>query len=324
MTDRLKVILTRRWPAAVETRLAAVCDVRVNDDDHPFSSAELRQALETADVLGCTVTDRLDAAVLGAGCRVKLLANFGVGFNHIDMKAAQAADIQVSNTPGVLTDATADIAMTLLLMCARRAGEGERLLRAGAWSGWSPTSLLGTQVSGKTLGIVGMGRIGVATARRAAFGFNMKIRYHSRRRLEPVEEAVLGAEWHGDLVSLLASSDFVSLHCPSTAETQHLLDAKMLACLPQRAFLINTARGDIIDEAALAEALANGRLAGAGLDVYEREPVVHPGLLELDNVVLLPHQGSGSRETREAMGHCAVDNIEAFMTGQELPNRVST
>jgi lactate dehydrogenase-like 2-hydroxyacid dehydrogenase len=213
--------------------------------------------------------------------------------------------------------------MSLILAVARRTGEGERLLRAGLWPGWSPTSLLGTQVSGKTLGIIGMGRIGQATARRAAFGFGMKILYHSRTRLGPVEEAVFGASHEPDLAKLLGSADFVSLHCPASPATRHLLDRETLGYLRPQAFVINTARGDVIDEAALVDALVSGRIAGAGLDVYEQEPKVHPGLLGLSNVVLLPHQGSGSKETREAMGHCAADNIEAFMRGEPLPNRVN-
>jgi len=320
---KLRVMLTRRWPQPVEDRLAELCELIINDDDHPFDRAELAHALRASDVLGATVTDRLDATLLGAADRrTRLIANFGVGFNHIDKAAALASGIAVTNTPGVLTDATADIAITLMLMCARRAGEGERLLRAGRWPGWSPTSLLGTQVTGKTLGIIGMGRIGVATARRAHFGFGMKIRYHGRHQMSLLDETVVGATWHEDLDTMLAQCDFVSLHCPSTPQTHHLLDARRLALLPSHAFVINTARGDVIDEVALATALAEGRLAGAGLDVYETEPVVHPGLLPLENVVLLPHQGSGSRETREAMGHCAVNNIEAFVVGDALPNQV--
>ena len=320
---KLRVTLTRRWPQPVEDRLAGLCDLSINHDDHPFSAAELAQALRACDVLGATVTDRLDAALLSApDRRTRLIANFGVGFNHIDKAAAMAAGMAVTNTPGVLTDATADIALTLMLMCARRAGEGERLLRAGRWSGWSPTSLLGTQVSGKTLGVIGMGRIGAATARRAHFGFGMKIHYHGRHRLSLIDETVVGATWHVDLDTMLTQCDFVSLHCPSSPQTYHLMDARRLALLPAHAFVINTARGDVIDEAALSAALAAGRLAGAGLDVYEAEPVMHPGLLPLENVVLLPHQGSGSRETRVAMGHCAAANIEAFVGGLALPNQV--
>lgn len=319
----MRVRLTRRWPAVVEDRLRSLGELDVDPDDRPMSPEQLAESLVTHDIVGATVTDRFDAGLLSIpNRRCRLIASFGVGFNHIDTDAARAAGIAVTNTPGVLTDATADIAITLMLMVARRAGEGERLLRAGQWPGWSPNAMLGTQVTGKTLGIIGMGRIGQATARRAAFGFGMKILYFSRSRLDPLAEAVLGATQVTDLPTMLAGCDFVSMHCPASPSTKHLLNATMLATLPPHAFVINTARGDVIDEAALAEALASGRLAGAGLDVYEQEPKVHPGLIGLDNVVLLPHLGSGSRETREAMGHCAADNIEAFLRGQVLPNRV--
>lgn len=299
-----------------------MCDLVRNEADIPLSREQLAEALASADVLGATVTDRLDAALLSGGGKCRLIANFGVGFNHIAIDAARAAGIAVTNTPGVLTDATADIAMLLMLMVARRAGEGERLLRAGNWQGWSPTSLLGAQVSGKTLGIIGMGRIGQATAKRAAFGFGMRILYHSRTRLGPVEEAVFGATWMPDLKAMLSVCDFLSLHCPASPQTRHLLSGELLEALPAHAFVINTARGDVIDEAALAARLRDAKLAGAGLDVYEHEPQVHPDLLALENVVLLPHQGSGSRETREAMGNCAADNIEAFLNHQTLPNRI--
>ncbi len=319
----MRVRLTRRWPEVVEDRLRGLCDLAINADDRPLTRDQLIAALQENDVLGATVTDRLDTAVLSApNRRCRLIASFGVGYNHIDTEAARAAGIAVTNTPGVLTDATADIAITLMLMAARRAGEGERLLRAGQWPGWSPNSLLGTQVTGKTLGIIGMGRIGQATARRAAFGFGMKIFYFSRTRLDLLEESVLGATHVKDLKAMLGHCDFVSMHCPASPATRHLLNAETLAALPPHAFVINTARGDVIDEAALAEALASGRIAGAGLDVYEREPIVHEALLPMENVVLLPHLGSGSQETREAMGHCAVDNIEAFIKGTVLPNRV--
>jgi len=318
------VRLTRRWPEAVEERLRGQCQLVLDDADRPMSRGELVTALQACDVLAATVTDRLDAELLSTpDRRCRLIANFGVGFNHIALDAARKADIRVTNTPGVLTDATADIAMALILSVARRTGEGERLLRSGGWAGWSPTSLLGTQVSGKTLGIVGMGRIGQATARRAAFGFGMKILYHSRTRLSPVEEAVFGATCVPDLGKLLAEADFVSLHCPASPATRQLLNRETLGYMRPHAFVINTARGDVIDEEALADAVRSRRIAGAGLDVYELEPSVHPGLMGLENVVLLPHQGSGSRETREAMGHCAADNIEAFIRGEPLPNPVN-
>ena len=286
-----------------------------------MSRETLAGALRNCDALGATVTDALDADLLAdTARRAGMISNFGVGFNHIDVAAAQRLGIRVSNTPGVLTDATADIAMALILMVARRAGEGERLLRAGRWPGWSPTSLLGTQVTGATLGIVGMGRIGQALARRAALGFGMRVLYHNRSRV-PAAEAELGAEWR-PLEALLEEAGFVSLNCPSNADTHHLIDAAALRQMGQRAYLINTARGDVVDEAALAVALGEGTIAGAGLDVYEQEPLVHPDLLSLENVVLLPHQGSGTQATREAMGDMAVANLLAYLAGEPLPNPV--
>ncbi len=318
---RPRVILTRRWPAACEAALAQTCDVLVNAADEPMDRDALVRALRSCDALGATVTDRIDGDMLADPARrAGMIGNFGVGFNHIDIDAARRCGVLVSNTPGVLTDATADLAMTLILMCARRAGEGERLLRAGAWQGWSPTSLLGTQVSGATLGIIGMGRIGEALARRAALGFGMRVLYHNRSRA-PQAELALGATWVS-LKTLLETADFVSLNCPSNAETHHLIDAEALVRMRPSAFLVNTARGDVVDEAALAEALRVGRIAGAGLDVYEHEPEVHSGLLSLENVVLLPHQGSGTAATREAMGNMAVANIRAFLDGRPIENPV--
>ena len=317
-----RVLLTRRWPAAVEAVLAERFDVEFNTDDVPMTAAELADALGRVDALCPTVTDRLDAALLGMdGIRTRLIANFGVGFNHIDLAAADRAGILVSNTPGVLTDCTADLAMTLILMTARRAGEGERELRDGNWTGWRPTHLLGRKVTGKTLGIVGAGRIGLATAARAHHGFGMKILLSSRSAVDQTVVSDLAAE-EVPLDALLEQSDFVSLHCPATAETRHLIDGSALARMPDHAILINTARGDVVDEAALAGALHEGGVAGAGLDVYEQEPQVHAGLLDAPGVVLLPHLGSGSEETRVAMGMCAVDNLTAFFAGESLPNPV--
>ncbi len=320
---RPRVVLTRRWPEAVENLLAAHVDLVVNRDDVPMTRAELARALASADVLCPTVTDRLDAGLLASGnVRTRLIANFGVGFNHIDIDAASAAGIVVTNTPGVLTDCTADLAMTLLLMSARRAGEGERELRAGAWTGWRPTHLLGHKVTGRTLGIIGAGRIGLATAARAHHGFGMNILLSSRSPIAPASVAALDAE-AVSLDALLARSDFISLHCPATPQTHHLIDTAALSRMQPHAMLINTARGDVVDEAALAEALNEGLIGGAGLDVYEEEPVVHPALLEAPNVVLLPHLGSGSKETRVAMGMCAVENLQAFLNGEPAPNRVN-
>ena len=320
--DRPRVIVTRRWPEPVEQQLCRSFDARLNEKDEPFTPQQLRAALGAADALCVTVTDRLDAACFeGLEPRVRLIANFGVGFNHIDRDAAARHGILVSNTPGVLTDCTADLAMTLLLMTARRAGEGERELRAGRWAGWRPTHLLGTRVSGKTLGIVGAGRIGLALAHRARFGFGMKILLTGRSAISSETLKPLEAE-DCPLDELLSRADFVSLHCPATAATRHLINADRLSLMPAHGILINTARGDIVDEAALARALAEGRIAGAGLDVYEAEPQVTGQLLDLDNVVLLPHLGSSSRETRIAMGMCALKNLQACFGGQPLPNPV--
>ncbi|MDD9963057.1 MAG: D-glycerate dehydrogenase [Gammaproteobacteria bacterium] len=313
-------IVTRRWPAAVEAWLADAFEVRLNADDHPFSTDELRAALNEADALCATVTDDLSAQVLSAGGRTRVIANFGVGVNHIDMDAARAQGIAVTNTPDVLTECTADLAMGLLLMSARRAGEGERELRAGNWIGWRPTHLNGSRVWGKTLGLVGMGRIGIATARRAHHGFGMRVLCFNRSRVPQEVLSDLAAEQVDSLEELLPQVDFLSLHCPANPESHHLIDAASLARMRPSAHLVNTARGSVVDEAALAEALGLGVIAGAGLDVYEAEPEVHPGLLALDNVVLLPHLGSGTDATREAMGLRVLDNLKAFFGGKPPPD----
>ena len=317
------VVLTRRWPAPVEDALRALFDLRVNRDDRPCEPDELREALRTADAVCPTVTDRLDASVLDiAGLRARMLGNFGVGFNHIDLDAARRRGLLVSNTPGVLTDCTADLAMTLLLMAARRAGEGERLLRADRWAGWCPTQLLGTRVTGKTLGLVGFGRIAQALARRAHHGFGMRVVF-STPRPPPAEVcAALGATPCASLEELLASADFVSLHCPGGTATRHLIDAGRLALMKQSAFLVNTARGDVVDQQALVRALVEGRIAGAGLDVFDGEPAVPATLRSLDNVVLLPHLGSATHETRVAMGMRVVENLQDFFAGRAPRDRV--
>ena len=315
-----RVIVTRRWPAAVEEALSARFDTQLNTDDHPFSREELAAALRGADALCPTVTDAIGGDLFGPGVRARVIANYGVGYNHIDVDAARNHGIVVTNTPDVLTDCTADLAMTLMLMCARRVGEGERELRAGDWTGWRPSHLVGSRVTGRTLGIVGMGRIGQATARRARHGFGMRIACYSR---SPVPRAVLDelqAQQVSDLDELAASVDFLSLHCPATPETHHLIDRRRLALMRRTAFLINGSRGPLVDEQALADALANGRLAGAGLDVYEAEPTVCDELLELDNVVLLPHMGSSTAETRNAMGMRVVKNLDRFFAGEEPPD----
>ena len=318
-----RVVLTRRWPAEVEAELAARFDVVLNLTDTPFDAAQLQRALRTADALCPTVTDRVDASVLGlAAPRTRLIANYGVGFNHIDLNAAKALGIAVTNTPGVLTDATADLALTLLLMAARRAGEGEREIRAGRWDGWRPTQLLGTEVTGKTLGLIGFGRIAQAVAQRAHFGFGMKILFQTPRPPPGELVAQLNATACGSVEQLLAEADFVSLHCPGGAATRHLINAERLALMKPSALLINTARGDVVDEAALAVALAERRIAGAGLDVYAAEPEVPAALRDLENVVLLPHLGSATTATRIAMGRRVLANLEAFFAGEAPPDRV--
>ncbi|MBT2134429.1 D-glycerate dehydrogenase [Croceibacterium sp. LX-88] len=319
----MRVLVTRRWPEEVERALQERFEVVLNGPDRPLSQAELARAMNEFDVLCPTVSDKIDAAVFDNGCRVRLIANYGVGFDHIDLAAAKAEGIAVTNTPGVLTDATADIALTLLLMAARRAGEGERELRDGRWSGWRPTHLIGSALKGKVLGLVGMGRIAVATARRAKHGFGMRVAYYGRRECEPEIARELEAEFFPDLHALLGASDFVSLHVPGGAETTNLIDAKALAAMKPTSYLINTARGGIVDHDALADALDNHRIAGAGLDVYPHEPEVPAALLGLENVVLLPHLGSANAETRIAMGMKALANVEAFAKGEPLPDRVA-
>lgn len=323
MSAKPAVVVTRRLPEPVERELVRDFDATLNPEDRPLGPDGLRRALQTADAVLCTVTDRLTADVLAVEPRrARLLANFGVGFNHIDVEAAKAGGLAVSNTPDVLTDATADLAMTLLLCVTRRAGEGERHLRSGAWTGWRPTHMLGTQVSGKTLGLVGMGRIARAVARRAHHGFGMRVVFHDPYPPAPDVARSLGAEPRERLEQVLEEADFVSLHCPATPETRHLMNAERLALLKPGAYLINTARGDVVDEAALVAALRGGRLAGAGLDVFEREPQVSPELLALENVVLLPHLGSATRETRVAMGLRALENLRLFFQGAPLRDQV--
>ena len=323
MSAKPTVVVTRRLPEPVERELVRDFDATLNPEDRPLGPDGLRRALQTADAVLCTVTDRLTADVLAVEPRrARLLANFGVGFNHIDVEAAKARGLAVSNTPDVLTDATADLAMTLLLCVTRRAGEGERHLRSGAWTGWRPTHMLGTQVSGKTLGLVGMGRIARAVAQRAHHGFGMRVIFHDPYPPAPEVARSLGAEPREWLEQVLEEADFVSLHCPATPETRHLMNAERLALLKPGAYLINTARGDVVDEAALVAALRGGRLAGAGLDVFEREPEVSSELLALENVVLLPHLGSATRETRVAMGLRALENLRLFFQGAPLRDKV--
>jgi len=323
VSARPKVLLTRRWTEEAQQRLASRFDVTLNENDRPMDAAALATAVREYDAICPTVTDAITASILEtAGRRVKLIGNFGVGYNHIDVATAQRLGIRVSNTPDVLTDTTADLAILLMLMATRRAGEGERELRGGKWIGWRPTHLMGLGLQERTLGLIGYGRIAQATARRAHLGFGMRIVYNSRRRVTPQIEAECNATYVEAVDELLAGSDVVSLHCPGGAETHHLIDARRLRLMKPTAVLVNTARGTVVDEAALAQALASGQIAAAGLDVYEREPVVHPGLLALENVVLLPHLGSATRETRTAMGMRVADNLEAFFDGRPLRDPV--
>jgi lactate dehydrogenase-like 2-hydroxyacid dehydrogenase len=323
MQARPIVTVTRRLPPAVEAALATEFDAHLNREDVALDEAALRAAFSESDAVLPTVSDRLGAAVLGsAPLRARIIANFGVGTDHIDLRAAAARGLVVTNTPGVLTDCTADLTMALLLAVMRRLGEAERELRAGAWTGWRPTHMLGTRVSGKTLGIIGLGRIGQAVARRAHHGFGMRVLFHTLGPPPAEVWRALGAEPRDSLEELLEECDVVSIHCPATPETRHLIAARRLALMRPEAFLINTARGDIVDEAALIEALRAGRLAGAGLDVYEGEPRVSPDLRAAPNVVLLPHIGSASLETRTAMGMRALDNLRAFFAGRTPPDVV--
>ena len=295
-TARPKVIVSRRLPQAVETRMAELFDVELNFDDAPFDAARLIDAVRRADVFVPTVTDHVDAAVLAeAGDKLKLIANFGVGIDHIDLHAAREKSIVVTNTPGVLTDDTADMVMALILSVPRRIAEGEKLIREGSWTGWSPTGMLGHRITGKRLGIIGMGRIGQAVALRAR-GFGLAVHYHNRERLPASVEAMLEATWWPTLEAMLTRVDIVSINCPHTPETHHLIDDKALRLMQRHVYLINTARGEIVDEAALAAALKRRGIAGAGLDVFEHEPKIHPELLDLPNVVLVPHMGSATFE----------------------------
>lgn len=319
-----RIVVTRRLPRPVEEALAERFDAVLSGDDHAMTPLELQRALSEADGILTTVTDRFTAEVLSAyPIRAKILANFGAGYENIALAAAAAHDIVVTNTPDVLTDCTADLAMTLILMALRRAGEGEREVRGGRWTGWRPTHLLGHRVTGRTLGLIGMGRIARAVAHRAHHGFGMRVLCFNRTPLSPVDLASVGAEPRATLEALLAESDIVSLHTPSTPETRGMMNALRLAQMKPGAFLINTARGDLVADDALIAALLAGHLAGAGLDVFRGEPDLDPRYRTLPNVVLLPHLGSATRETREAMGFRALENLAAFFEGRPVPDRVA-
>jgi glyoxylate reductase len=320
---RPKILLTRRWPEAVEARLAASYEVTLNPGDAILSPADLAAAAREYDAILPTVTDRIGAEIFARGGRLRMLGNYGVGYSHIDTAAAKAAGVVVTNTPDVLSDCTADLAMMLILMVARRASEGERFLRAGLGTGWKPGELGGRKVTGATLGIVGFGRIGQALAHRAHHGFGMRVLVHNRSRIPDAVLAACAAVQVETLDALLPEVDVLSLHCPGGAANRHLIDARRLHLMRRDACLVNTARGEVVDEAALVAALRAGVIAGAGLDVFEAEPKVHPGLLTLETVTLLPHLGSATRETRDAMGHRVADNLDAFFAGRQPPDRVA-
>jgi glyoxylate reductase len=316
------VVVTRKLPDAIETRMMELFDTRLNESDTPLTKAALVEAVKTAEILVPTVTDRIDSSVLAhANPELRLIANYGTGVDHIDVEAAYARGITVTNTPGVLTEDTADMTMAVILAVSRRLVEGERLARSGDWPGWSPTSMLGHRITGKRLGILGMGRIGSAVARRAR-GFGLAIHYHNRRRVPEALENELEATYWESLDQMLARMDIISVNCPHTPATFHLLSARRLKLLRPDAIIVNTSRGEVIDEAALARMLRSNEIAGAGLDVFEHEPAINPKLRELDNVVLLPHMGSATIEGRIDMGEKVVINIKTFVDGHRPPDRV--
>jgi glyoxylate reductase len=318
---RPKVLLTRAWPDETQNRLARQAKAVFRSPDTAMSAEEWMQAAQTYDAILPTVSDNIPSGFYEAAKgRVRLLANYGVGYNHIDVRAAKAAGITVTNTPGVLTDCTADIAMGLLLATARRIGEGERELRAGNWAGWRPTHMIGKKVAGATLGIIGFGRIGQAMARRAHHGFGMPVVFQNRSEVDTTLAASLGATQLDSIAAVAGQSDFLSLHCPGGADTRHLINASTFAAMKPGAILINTARGDVVDEEALFAALGSGQLAGAGLDVFQNEPKLDPRFLAYENCVLAPHLGSATDGTRAAMGHKAIDNLEAFFRGDSPPD----
>ena len=316
------VFLTRRLPESTETRMRELFDAHLRDHDTPLSHAEFCAAVQSADVLVPTVTDRIDADVIAAaGEQLKLIASFGTGVDHIDLAAAKARGITVTNTPGVLTEDTADVAMALMLAVPRRIAEGNQVARSGEWTGWSPTGMLGHRINGKRLGIIGMGRIGTAVARRAR-GFGLSIHYHNRKPVHPETEAELEATYWDSLDQMLGRVDIVSVNCPHTPATNHLLTRELLSMMQPSAYLVNTSRGEVIDEAALADLLADRQIAGAGLDVYEDEPRITTALVSLPNVVLLPHIGSATIEGRLEMGDKVIINIQTFWDGHTPRDRV--
>jgi len=320
--ERPRIVVSRKLLPVVEDRMAQLFDASFNSEDIAMDAGSLAAAMGDCDVFVPTVTDRIDAALIEAApARLKLIANYGAGVNHIDLAAAKAKGIMVTNTPGVFTDDTADLTMALILSVPRRLGEGEKLIRTGEWRGWRPAGMMGHRIGGKTLGIVGFGRIGEAVAKRAR-AFGMKIVYTKRKRLPQSIEQELGVSFEPELDRLMAQSDFISLHCPLTGETDRLIGAERIAMMKPQAYLVNTSRGELIDEDALIEALEAQRIAGAGLDVYTHEPAVDPRLLELRNVVLLPHLGSATFEGREASGERVIANIRIWADGHRPPDQV--
>lgn len=320
--NKPRVVVTRKLPDPIETRMMELFDVQLNLTDDAMAKADLIQAVKTADVLVPTVTDRIDASVLSqAGENLRLVANYGTGIDHIDLATARQRGITLTNTPDVLTEDTADMTMGLILAVSRRLTEGERRLRSGDWRGWSPTGMLGHRIYGKRLGIVGMGRIGQALARRAR-GFGLSIHYHNRHRLHEEAEAELEATYWDSLDQMLVRMDVISINCPHTPATYHLLSARRLKLLQGHAVIVNTSRGEVIDENALTRMLVGGEIGGAGLDVFEHEPAVNPKLVALDNVVLLPHMGSATHEGRIDMGEKVLINIKTFIDGHNPPDRV--
>ncbi len=320
-----KILLTRQWPAEAEKRAKELYDVHLNEDDHKMSVEELQEAMKNYEVVCPTVSDfQINAEILNVeGRKCQALCNFGVGFNNIDTDAAKAAGVVVTNTPGVLTDCTADIAMTLLLMVARRAGEGERLVRSKEWDGWRPMHMLSTKVTGKKLGFIGFGRIAQAVAQKAHFGFGMQLSFYDP--YPPSDDVIkkFSATQLDSVEEVLKDADFVTLHCPGGGSNTNLMNAERFGLMKKHAFLINTARGDVVDEPALVKALKDGVIAGAAMDVFAKEPTVTEDLLSMENVVMFPHLGSATTETRVAMGLCSLDNVKAFLDGDEPPNRVA-
>ena len=322
MSSKVKVVVTRKLPDAVETRMMELFDTRLNLNDIALTHEELIMAVQSAEILVPTVTDNIDAEVINsAGDQLKMIANFGAGVDHVDLTAAAEKGIIITNTPDVLTEDTADLTMALVLMAPRRMGEGERFVRAKEWSGWTPTFMMGNRINGKRLGIIGMGRIGTAVAERAR-GFGLAVHYHNRHRVNEELERELEVTYWENLDQLLTHMDIVVVTCPSTPATYHLLSEQRLKLMQPHSYVVNTSRGNIIDETALVSLLEQGLIAGAGLDVFENEPAIHPKLYDMENVVILPHIGSSTIEGRVAMGERVIVNAKTFIDGHKPPNRV--